>query len=113
MDKAENEAYDKIKMVRKGGRIGLVGYYSGYVDQFNLGAFMEKGLTISAGIVHTHKYYKRIFEHVLKGDVKPGFIITHSFPFSQIKEVYEMLEKHEAGMIKVVMIPDELKKKIS
>lgn len=35
----------------QGGRIGVVGVYSGYTNHFNIGAFMEKGLTMRAGQV--------------------------------------------------------------
>ena len=35
----------------QGGRIGVVGVYSGYTNHYNIGAFMEKGLTMAAGQV--------------------------------------------------------------
>ena len=35
----------------QGGRIGVVGVYSGYCNHYNIGAFMEKGLTMAAGQV--------------------------------------------------------------
>lgn len=38
-----------IFSVRKNGRIGLVGVYAGYCNHFNIGAFMEKGLSMRAG----------------------------------------------------------------
>ena len=36
----------------QGGRIGVVGVYAGYCNHYNIGAFMEKGLTMAAGQVH-------------------------------------------------------------
>ena len=36
----------------QGGRIGVEGVYSGYCNHYNIGAFMEKGLTMAAGQVH-------------------------------------------------------------
>ena len=35
----------------QGGRIGVVGVYAGFTNHFNIGAFMEKGLTMRAGQV--------------------------------------------------------------
>ena len=35
----------------QGGRIGVVGVYAGYCNHYNIGAFMEKGLTMAAGQV--------------------------------------------------------------
>lgn len=34
---------------RKGGRVGVVGAYVGYMNHFNFGALMEKGLALKAG----------------------------------------------------------------
>ena len=36
----------------QGGRIGVVGVYAGFTNHFNIGAFMEKGLTMRAGQAH-------------------------------------------------------------
>ena len=38
-------------MTAQGGRIGVVGVYAGYCNHYNIGAFMEKGLTMAAGQV--------------------------------------------------------------
>ncbi len=35
----------------QGGRIGVVGAYAGFTNHYNIGAFMEKGLTMAAGQV--------------------------------------------------------------
>lgn len=35
----------------QGGRIGVVGVYAGFCNHYNIGAFMEKGLTMAAGQV--------------------------------------------------------------
>ena len=36
---------------RQGGRIGVVGVYVGYTNHFNIGGFMEKGMSMAAGQV--------------------------------------------------------------
>ena len=97
-----------IQMVRKNGRIALIGDYVGYVNHFNVGGFMEKHLTMSGGQLWPHRYYKKIFDCILSGDIDPSFAITHTFPLSQIAEVYDKFNKHEDGMIKPVLIPDSL-----
>ena len=39
----------------QGGRIGVVGVYAGFCNHYNIGAFMEKGLTMAAGQVRQQK----------------------------------------------------------
>ena len=38
-------------LTMQGGRIGVVGVYAGFCNHYNIGAFMEKGLTMAAGQV--------------------------------------------------------------
>lgn len=38
-------------LAMQGGRIGVVGVYAGFCNHYNIGAFMEKGLTMAAGQV--------------------------------------------------------------
>lgn len=97
-----------IHMVRKNGKIGLIGDYFGYTNQFHIGALMEKHLTMSGGQLWPHKYQKYIFDLIKSGEIDPSVIITHSFPFSKIEEVYKMFDKHEDGMLKALLIPDSL-----
>ena len=43
-----------LVIATQGGRIGVVGVYSGYCNHYNIGAFMEKGLTMAAGQVRLY-----------------------------------------------------------
>ena len=98
-----NEA---ILMVRKNGKIALIGDYIGYTNHFNIGAFMEKHLSMSGGQLWPHKYYSLIFKLIEDGMIDPSVILTHIYPLSQIEKVYEKFDKHEDGIIKPMIIPD-------
>jgi threonine dehydrogenase-like Zn-dependent dehydrogenase len=99
-----------IEMVRKNGKIALIGDYIGYCNHFNIGAFMEKHLTMRGGQLWPHKYYQNIFDWIKQGLVDPSVVLTHVFPLSRIDEVYTKFDKHEDGMIKPLIIPDYLMK---
>jgi threonine dehydrogenase-like Zn-dependent dehydrogenase len=103
---APNIVNAAIKMVRKCGTIALIGDYFGFVNHFNIGGLMEKHLTLRGGQLWPHKYYKKIFELIQTGVVDPSVIITHTYPLSQIKEVYDLFNKHEQGIIKTLILPD-------
>jgi len=97
-----------IKMVRKNGRVTLIGDYVGFTNHFNIGALMEKHLTMNGGQLWPHKYYKLIFDAMEKGAVDPTVVLTHTYPLSKCDEVYKLFDKHEGGMIKPYLLPDEL-----
>ncbi len=46
-----------IETVRKGGRVSVIAAYVGFVNHFNLGAFMEKGLTMRGQQTPVQKYW--------------------------------------------------------
>jgi threonine dehydrogenase-like Zn-dependent dehydrogenase len=97
-----------IEMVRKNGRITILGDYTGYVNHFNLGALMEKHLTMNGGQLWPHKYYSIIFDAILSGKVDPTVVFTHSFPLSKCDEAYKLLDRQEEGMLKPYLVPDSL-----
>jgi len=101
-----------IKMVRKNGTITLVGDYVGYTNYFNLGALMEKHLTLNGGEQWPHKYYKIIFDAISKGAVDPSVVLTHTFPLSRCDEAYEQFDKLEGGLVKPFVLPDDIYNKL-
>lgn len=107
---APNIVNSAIKMVRKNGRITLIGDYAGYTNHFNIGALMEKHLTMNGGQLWPHNYYKEIFDAMLNKKVNPTVVLTHTFPMSKIDEVYKKFDKHQDGMLKVFIVPDSLYK---
>ncbi|KAJ9512844.1 hypothetical protein QJQ45_029180, partial [Haematococcus lacustris] len=46
-----------IRCCRKGGVISIVGVYAGFTNHFNIGAFMEKALTMRGGQTPVQKYW--------------------------------------------------------
>jgi threonine dehydrogenase-like Zn-dependent dehydrogenase len=97
-----------IEMVRKNGRVTLIGDYIGYTNHFNIGAMMEKHLTINGGQLWPHKYYKFIFDAIASGKIDPTFVFTHTFPLSKGDQAYDLFDKHAFGMIKPYLIPDSI-----
>jgi threonine dehydrogenase-like Zn-dependent dehydrogenase len=100
-----------IKMVRKNGRITLIGDYFGFTNHFNIGGLMEKHLTMNGGQVWPQAYHNRIFEWISAGKVDPSVVITHAFPFSKCAEAYKIFDEHKDGIIKALLLPDELYEK--
>jgi threonine dehydrogenase-like Zn-dependent dehydrogenase len=98
-----NEA---ILATKKGGRISVIGDYVGYTNHFAIGPFMEKGLTMRGSQVFVHKYWKALLQMMLDNELDPSFLITHKISFDAVPEAYNIFDKKEAGMVKVLVLTD-------
>jgi len=95
-----------IMATRKGGRIGVVGVYAGFTNQFNIGAFMEKGLAMAAGQTPCQKYWPVLLPLIEKGMIDPSFVISHEMDLEKAPEGYKIFDQKTDGCIKVVLHPN-------
>lgn len=96
---------EMIVACRKGGRISIVGVYAGYVNHFNIGAFMEKQLTMRGGQTPVQRYWPTLLPLVQSGTLKPSIVITHVLPLEDGAKGYELFNDKKDGCIKVVLQP--------
>jgi threonine dehydrogenase-like Zn-dependent dehydrogenase len=96
---------DAILACRPGGIVSVIGVYGGLMDKFPTGAFMNKGLTMKTGQCHVHRYKKRLYEHIRKGDIDPSFVVTHRLPLDVAPDAYETFKHKEDECVKVVLKP--------
>lgn len=94
-----------IYACRKGGRIGIVGVYSGFANHINIGAFMEKGLSMAAGQTPVQKYWHKLLEKIENGTLDPKFVVTHRLPLEQAPHGYKIFNDKTEGCVKVVLKP--------
>jgi threonine dehydrogenase-like Zn-dependent dehydrogenase len=96
---------EAIQACRKGGRVAVTGVYAGVVDKFPFGAAFGKGLTLTMGQCHVHKYLKPLLGHIERGEIDPSFVITHRLPLEQAPAAYKTFRDKQDGCIKVVLTP--------
>jgi len=96
---------EMFTVVRKFGRVSVIGVYAGFTNHFPVGAMMEKDLTIKGGQSPTQKYWKMCLEKITSGDLDPRFIITHRGSLDEGPELYSEFHKRENGVIKVFLRP--------
>jgi threonine dehydrogenase-like Zn-dependent dehydrogenase len=94
-----------INCCRKGGVVSIVGVFGGIVDKLPMGAAMNKGLTFRMGQTHMMRYMKPLLERIQKGEIDPGFVMTHQLPIDQAPHAYEIFKHKRDGCIKVVLKP--------
>jgi threonine dehydrogenase-like Zn-dependent dehydrogenase len=117
------QAYDRVKQAtrmeterphalrnailacRPGGIVSVIGVYGGMMDKFPAGAFMNKGLTMKTGQCHVQRYTKRLYNHVVAGDIHPSFVVTHRMELGAAPEGYETFKHKQDECVKVVLKP--------
>jgi threonine dehydrogenase-like Zn-dependent dehydrogenase len=96
---------DAILACRPGGIVSVMGVYGGVMDKFPTGAFMNKGLQLRTGQAPVHKYLRTLYDHIVKGDIDPTFLITHKLPLGEAPNAYETFKHKQDDCMKVVLYP--------
>lgn len=94
-----------MSAVRRGGIVSVLGVYPVHYDNFPLGQFFDKGITLRGGQAPAHKHIDKLLTFVKEGKVKLDDIITHRLPLSKISEGYAVFKKREDNCVKVVLDP--------
>ena len=100
-----NALRDAIMACRNGGTVSVAGVFTGFIDGFPMGSFMNRSLTMKTGQTHVQRYMKPLLERIQKGEIDPSFVITHSLTLDEAPGAYKMFRDKEDECIKVVLKP--------
>jgi threonine dehydrogenase-like Zn-dependent dehydrogenase len=93
---------EAVQAVRSGGIVSVPGVYGGPVP-VNMGAVVQKGLTIRSGQTHVKRYMDDLSSRILSGEIDPTFLITHrSSDLADGPALYEKFRDKVDGCVKVV-----------
>jgi len=96
---------EMIFLCKKGGIISLVADYYAYTNHFNIGALMEKSLTMTGGQSPVQAYWQELLQYIEQGKVDPTFVITHRWPLEKASEAYKMFDEKSDNCVKVILKP--------
>jgi len=94
-----------IMSCRNGGTVSVIGVYGGFIDKFPMGSVMNRAITIRTGQCHAQRYLQPLLERIQKGEIDPGFVITHRMKLEDAPEGYAMFVNKQDDCIKVVLKP--------
>jgi threonine dehydrogenase-like Zn-dependent dehydrogenase len=94
---------EAIMAVRKGGRVSIPGVYGGFLDNFPIGAMMEKGIEIRTGQTHVQRYTKDLLRRIEAGELDTTFLISHRLPLEQAPDGYKNFHDNQNEWTKVVL----------
>lgn len=91
--------------VRKGGTVVLVGVYGLRYNNFPLGDFFSRNITLKMGQCPAQAYVDRILKYIEEEKFDATDIITHKLSLDQGKHAYEIFDKKKDECIKVILKP--------
>ena len=91
-----------VKLVRRGGRIMLIGWSGNETDPFDLTSVTLDELTVlgTLGFAWDHKTALKL---MAMGKVKVAPIISHHLPLERVEEGIQMLHEHAPGVWKIAI----------
>ncbi len=95
-----------IAAVRRGGTLSISGVYGGAVDPMPMMELFDKGVQVRMGQAHVRRWTDEILPLLSDGDPfgTEGFA-THHLPLDDAPRAYELFQKKEEGVVKVVLRP--------
>jgi threonine dehydrogenase-like Zn-dependent dehydrogenase len=94
-----------IDATRRCGHVVLIGVYGPPYNLVNVGAAMNKGLTLRMGQCNVKRYMPHLLGHIREGRIDAKSIISHRFPLEDAADAYRVFEQKTDGCIKCVLIP--------
>jgi S-(hydroxymethyl)glutathione dehydrogenase/alcohol dehydrogenase len=91
--------------VRKGGTVVLVGVYGLRYNNFPLGDFFSRNITLKMGQCPAQAYVEPILKLIKENKFDATDIITHKLSLDDGKHAYEIFDKKEDNCIKVILKP--------
>lgn len=93
------------KAVRKYGTFQMTGVYGGNYNNFPLGAFFARNITLKMGQAPVIHLMPDLFQMIMDQKFDPTEIITHRLPLTDAPHGYEIFNGREDNCIKVVLKP--------
>jgi len=93
-----------IDVVRRGGRVAVVGMYTSESVVVPMGIYWARALDVRfAGVCPVHAWWVRALEEVLAGRIDPAPVISHRLPLDEAALGYELFDSRRA--MKVLLLP--------
>jgi 2-desacetyl-2-hydroxyethyl bacteriochlorophyllide A dehydrogenase len=93
-----------LDIVRRGGRVIVVGMYTSETVELQLGVAWIRGLGLQfAGETPVHAWWGAAMEGLVAGDLDPRPLISHRMPLTEAAAGYEAFDRRDAT--KVVLDP--------
>jgi threonine dehydrogenase-like Zn-dependent dehydrogenase len=89
-----------LGVVRRGGRVVVVGMYAGEVADLQLGVYWARALDVRfAGLCPVHAFWERAMALVAEGRIDPLPLVSHRLSLEDGPKGYELFDRREATKV--------------
>ena len=93
-----------VEIVRRGGRVVIVGVYSSQRVELQLGPTWVRGISlVFAGETPVQAIWKTTMDRVAAGELDPAPLVSHRLPIAEAAHGYDLFDRRVAT--KVVLDP--------
>lgn len=93
------------KAVRKYGTYQITGVYGGNYNNFPLGTFIARNITLKMGQAPVIHLMPELFQMIMEQKFDPTEIITHRLPLTDASHGYKIFNDRDDNCIKVIQKP--------
>lgn len=93
------------KAVRKFGTVQITGVYGSNYNNFPLGAFFSRNITLKMGQAPVIHLMPELYKKIMNEEFDPKEIITHKLSLYEASHGYQVFNNHEEDCIKVILKP--------
>jgi threonine dehydrogenase-like Zn-dependent dehydrogenase len=96
-----------IDLVRRGGTISIIGVYGGMLDPLPMMTLFDKQIQLRMGQANVWRWVPEILPLLGTDDpLGTDDFATHRVPLADAPTAYEMFQKKQDGIVKVLLQPD-------
>jgi S-(hydroxymethyl)glutathione dehydrogenase/alcohol dehydrogenase len=93
------------KAVRKYGTVQITGVYGANYNNFPLGAFFTRNITLKMGQAPVIPIMPKLFDMIMNKEFDPKEIISHKKTLDEADHAYKLFNDHQDNCIKVILKP--------
>ena len=102
---ADAAIQNAIALVRRGGRVSVVGVNTNMDFRFPMAIAMVKSVTFRIGVCPVPRLWPHLVPLVAEGRLEPDFVFTHEIGLSEGSEAYRLFDSRTDGVLKVLLDP--------
>jgi threonine dehydrogenase-like Zn-dependent dehydrogenase len=89
-----------IDVVRRGGRVVVLGMYAGETVEVPLGIYWARALDVRfAGVCPVHAWWERTRDELLAGRLDPSPLVSHRLPLEDAATGYDLFDRRLATKV--------------
>ncbi|MEM9177545.1 MAG: alcohol dehydrogenase catalytic domain-containing protein [Myxococcota bacterium] len=104
---ADAAIQNAIGLVRRGGRVSVVGVNMNMDFRFPMAVALVKSVTFRIGVCPVPRLWPHLVPLVAEGKLEPDFVFTHEMGLSEGAEAYRLFDSRADGVLKVLLNPND------